>query len=499
MSSLLVSILVCASSAGQADSLPPGAVGRLGTARLRSGDPINAVAFAPDGNTLATASNHTVRIWDVTTRRLLRELAHSDMACSVAFSPDGRLIASGGGGEGGETERDRSILIWETASGKLRQSFRNRQDMANIRSLSFSPDGKFLGWGGGCWDAAPRFFDLTWDEVVPWLAAERTGVSVVVFASRGRTLATADEQMLIRVRDWPEGQERFCLRGHEAAIQAAAFSPDALSLASGDEAGEIWLWTVATGKTAKRVASPAGVRAAVFSPDGRFLVTGESAGVVRMWDAATLKMYGRFEGHNAAVTALSVSPDGKLLASSSCDGTVILWRLGSVPSLAEPSLLPTELAAAWCSLASSNPIEGSRAVGLLAAAPRQSVPWLEEQLGQMTQPSEGQVRLWIADLDSRRFLVRRKAHEDLATWGHLVAPSLREAIQGRPTLEMRRRVEELLNLAATQEHCPAQVRLKRALRILEQAGTPEAQRVLGRFAAAGIPGAKSALGRVKRR
>jgi WD domain, G-beta repeat len=244
------------------------------------------------------------------------------------------------------------------------------------------------------------------------------------------------------------------------------------------------------------------------APDGKTLATGDETGVVRLWELASGKPRGLLRGHRGAIVALAFSADSRRLASGSKDTTALLWDLTSVPT-AEQSL-PRDLAdkqldALWADLLSDDAGTAYRAICVLAACPRQSVPYLRSQLQAAAADRKLIARL-IADLDNPAFAARQKAHAALAGWADLAGPALRAALDDSPSAEVRRHAADLLEQMKTSAYVLSgeQLRSWRALEALEASGTPEACNVLasltkGDEEARLTREAKLALGRLRRR
>jgi hypothetical protein len=203
-------------------------------------------------------------------------------------------------------------------------------------------------------------------------------------------------------------------------------------------------------------------------------------------------------GHDDQVVSLSFAPDGQRLASTSFDGTALVWDLAGPPA----RLSAEGLNAAWYALAGDDAAAAYRAVLKLAGDPGRAVPLLRERLRPAPTPDPKRIVRLIADLDSDTFAVRDGAARELGDLGDLTEPALREALAGGPTPEVRRRVERLLEDAASL--APGRLRQVRVVEVLEYAGTPEARRLLEELAG-GAPEARltreaqAALGRLDRR
>jgi Tol biopolymer transport system component len=476
--------LLPARSEGAADeALPAGALARLGTARFQNIGRVFAVAYAPDGKTLAAGAwDGSIRLWDPATGKQLRQwTGHDGWVRAVAFSPDGKKLASGG--------KDQVIRLWHTATGKLLR--RLPPCRSRVTDLAFSQDGRtvFSTLEGGV---------RLWDVAAGRPRRGLSGLGEMVAAAPapdGRTLATATATATgqsISLWDIASGnQRRRLLDLPRGWVRSLAFSPDGQTLAAGFffQRQGIRLWDIPSGKERLAPSRPGRDNAVLaFSPDGRLLASGDSAGGIRIWEVATGGLRYRLRGPDRGEVPLAFSRDGRVLAAGSVDVTVLLWDItGRVRGgkLAAADLMPAELNSLWADLQSADAARAHRAVWALVSSPDKSLPFLKEHFRPRAAADPRRTAALLADLDSPHYAVRVRAAAGLAKLGAEARPALLEALRGRPSVELRRRVELLLRKL---DASPETLRTVRAVEVLERIGTPEARRLL-RALAGGAPSA----------
>ncbi|MET8583834.1 trypsin-like peptidase domain-containing protein [Streptomyces collinus] len=296
------------------------ATGRPRTVLDGHGGEVWSVAFSPDGRTLATGSKDSrARLWDVATGKTRGTLiGHTDQVNSVAFSPDGRTLATG--------SADNTARLWDVATSKFRGTFFRHSDW--IYSVAFSPDGRTLATGS--FDNTAKLWDVATRKPRTTLKGHTKAVWAVQFSPDGRTLATGSADNTARLWDVATGRSRITLTGHRAPAWALAFSPDGRTLATGSEDETARLWDVATGTTRAVMRGHRGaVEAVAFSPDGNALATGSDDKTARLWHLHTGAAREILTGHTAPVRTAAFSPDGRILATGSEDGTLRLWDVAT--------------------------------------------------------------------------------------------------------------------------------------------------------------------------
>jgi WD40 repeat protein len=448
---------------------------------------ITALSFSADGRSLTSAAcDGWVYFWDARTGRERRRVGqtHDRVPHPFAFASDQKTFASAG-------FQDNSVRLGDLATGKELRSFGKHKEQ--VRALTFLPDGKVLATGDG---QLIHLWDTATGKEIRSLKGHKGYISCLAFSPDGKVLASGGMSVNVLVDDhavrlWEVATGKEIRELETSESPALAFSPDGKVLASGDTANTIRVWQVATGREiAKFRRYPANPRAfgsyiywLTFSPDGRTLASGWGDTPVILWEAATGKEIRRLLGHQSSSGPVLFSPDGRTLASGSGDSSILIWDLtrhirdGRLEPL---SLSPHELAARWSDLANPNAGKADRAVWDLVAAAEQSMPFLKNHFRPVVPIAPRQVAPLIADLDSQRFAVRRKATRALEQLGERAEPALRARLATNPPLETRQRIDRLLRQMSAMggEH----LRAVRVLTVLERAGGSEARALLTELA-----------------
>ncbi|KAF3914547.1 hypothetical protein ABW20_dc0104170 [Dactylellina cionopaga] len=287
---------------------------------------VTSVAFSPDGKLLASASRDSmIKLWDAALGVLVQTLeGYKDL---VTFSPDGKLLASVSASIGNE------IILWDLALGVLAQKFEGGPSY--IESVAFSPDGKLLA--SASHDKKVKLWDVVSGALAQTFEGHSGSVTSAAFSPNGKLLASTSYDLEVKLWDIASGALARTLRGHRAWVVSVVFSPDGKQLASVSHDHTVKLWNTASGALAQTIEGHSGlVNSVAFSPDGKQLASTSHDRTVKLWNAASGVLVHTFESHHDWVFSVAFSPDGKQLASASHDHTVKLWD--ATPGAVAPRL-----------------------------------------------------------------------------------------------------------------------------------------------------------------
>jgi RNA polymerase sigma factor (sigma-70 family) len=379
-----------------------------------------------------------IRLWDPQTGKEISSLSeHQGAVMTLRFAPDGKLLAAGS---------EDGIRIWDIAAGRQLHHVRVPQPQPRERwqdwTLAFSPDGKLLAWFG----------------VDGWIGLCEVATGNVL-------------------RRWDSQQ-----RGTDAFL----FSPDSQSLVSADGQA-VRSWDAATGKERLNFINDMHIGTLALSPSGRMLAIGERPGsaiasksfdkpcTIWLWDAYSGQKIRHIGAPQTMLLCLAFAPDGRTLASGGGDSTILLWNVTGRTSESAAKNKPLTQAEvdSWWSRLAGDALQADAAIGNMIAAPEQSLAVLKKALKPAPPAPVDNIAQLIGDLDSGTFAVRAKATRALEELGEAAEAALWRVLANHPPLEIQRRVEQVL-----QKRDHDVIRQLRALEVLGQIATPEAQRVL---------------------
>ncbi len=284
---------------------------------------VSSVAFSPDGKLLATGDmNGVVILWDISSKRkILTCKGHSKPVNSVVFSTDGQILASGSG--------DQTIRLWNIPSGECFHTLYGHTSWVN--SVAFSTDGQTLASGSD--DQTIRLWNISSGKCFHTLYGQHghTGwVNSVAFSVDGQTLASGSDDQTIRLWNISSGECFYTLHGYTSWVYSVAFSADGQTLASGSSDQTIRLWNISSGECFHTLYGHTGcIRSVAFSNDGQILASGSNDQTIRLWNIPSGECFYTLHGHTDLVRSVAFSVDGQTLASGSDDQTIRLWNIPS--------------------------------------------------------------------------------------------------------------------------------------------------------------------------
>jgi RNA polymerase sigma factor (sigma-70 family) len=456
-------------------------------------DRLTSVAYSPDGKSIATAGwDGTIRLWDPKSGNEVRRLdvpATRDYATAhlsqILFSPDGEFVVLAQQSAPNEP----GVIVWNRRSGERVRDFPGL-------GVAIAPDGKHIACGG--WGDI-RLYEFATGKLVREIHSPYSRIEGLAYSPDGKKLFASvgiprppredglgrlgDDPAEMRAWNVATGKERRTGLDEKAGSQIA-FSPDGRTFALGCS-----LWETATGGGRVELPGHPDIASAVaFSPDGQTVATGIMDGTVRLWDHASGQEIGRFGKEverfkGGWVLSVAFSPDGRTLVSGGLDKTAHIWDVSKITGRPRTSAQRSsaELDADWKDLGGDT-AKAYAALARLVSSPKQAVSFLGKHLQSAKSPDIKRIEQLVGNLDDGRFEVRQQASKDLEALGEFALPSVQKALAGNLTLEVRRRLDALLERLEGASLSAETVRQIRAVEALESMGTPEALRLLEKLA-----------------
>ncbi len=496
--------------------------------RFPAGHPgiVEGLAFSPDGKRLATFSRDTLLLHDVKTGAELRRwIGHDKSIKRIAFSPDGKVLVS--------AAADASIALWDASTGVERARMTAKNHAA---TLAFTPDGKTLLTAAQDKEAWLEQWDVATGKAgTARLLPHDAHTSVPALAPTADWLAYFDSVsfggLTPELRVWPTrighpalappkegdrgarrvrsiGLTRHAVDEERTSLGTRAygfaFSADGKLLATSDSAWAflsdpvVRVWETATQRELLRFHTlPIETDLLALSPDGRTLAHGSGERrplrernvdeVVFLHDLSAVEggvgiRKRALRGHLGSITCLAFAQDSKLVATGGSDGIVYVFR---VDQIVQPNPVPEwkkDLAELWPILADANPAKAHRALAQLELRPKESLVLLRAHLKPAVKLDAKVLAQHVRDLANANFAVRQQASVVLEDAGEQAVPLLQQALKKPSSLEVKRRMETLLDQIDRPLESPSQIRAYRALMLLERLGTPDARMLLEELA-----------------
>lgn len=283
------------------------------------GADISSVAFSPDGKLLATCSyDNIISVWDIKKELEIYTINNPEhfeprKAC---FSPDGKILASIG-------DIENAVCLWDAGSGKLnKQLALNRK--GRVYKLCYSTNGKMLAVAV---NGDVIVFSLPDGQIYRKFKADKDYVPAIAFSPDNKILATGGNG-IIKFWNIQDGKITKSVKGHREGIWDIAFSPDGKSLVSGSEDKTIKLWsTKPLNLKWSKTADSQVVYSVAFSPDGKTIASGGHDTEVKLWNSTEGNLIFKLKDHQDQLREINFSPNGKVLSTGSIDGTVKLWKM----------------------------------------------------------------------------------------------------------------------------------------------------------------------------
>lgn len=297
--------------------------------------PVSSIAFSPDGRFLASGSvDSRVRLWEISNKKILTEFKFEGLFASevwnVVFSPDGKYLAA--------ANNEKEIKVWEISTGKLINTFTQKKGMIiPPGGIVYTPDGKFLVIGNG-WEKTISLWEVSTGRLRYTVThgGERLPMDIsIALSPDGKYLASGSKDKFVKLWEVSSGNIVSTFNTPSERITALAFSPEGKHLVSGHLDGTLSIWELldGNGKLITTIKGHQSLRGVIISPDGKYVVSASSgafASVIEFWELPTGKLIASFGTNRPLINCVAYSPDGKFLATGDGAGNIKLWNVNEL-------------------------------------------------------------------------------------------------------------------------------------------------------------------------
>lgn len=283
---------------------------------LGHSDAINCIAFSPNGKFIASGSNdNTVKLWNAQTGHEIRSFeGHSTWVVSLAISPSSKTLASGCS--------DGTLKLWNAETGTEILKFIGHQGW--IEGVNFHPDGEMLVSCSS--DKTIKLWDVKTGLEIKSFIGHTDWVNSVAFSPDGKFIVSGGNDKILRLWDILNGKQIRKFEGHTQAIKSIAYSSDGNTIISGSEDETLIVWNAQTGEKVRRIDGyKSKVQSVSFSPDGKTILSAYSNGIIKLWDAQTGREMLHIESNSSSMKSIAFSPDGNFIVSGSSSRGIKLW------------------------------------------------------------------------------------------------------------------------------------------------------------------------------
>ncbi|WP_208339402.1 NB-ARC domain-containing protein [Aetokthonos hydrillicola] len=278
---------------------------------------VNAVALTPDGNYVISASgDKTLKVWNWQTGELLRTLVgHSASVNAVALTPDGNYVIS--------ASHDSTLKVWNWQTGEQLRTLVDHSGW--VGTLALTLDGNYVISASG--DKTLKVWDWQTGELLHTLVGHSDSVKAVALTPDGNYMISASHDKTLKVWDWQTGELLRTLVGHSASVNAVTLTPDGNYVISASHDSTLKVWNWQTGELLRTLDVHSHlVNAVALTPDSNYIISASGDNTLKVWNWQTGELLPSFNGHSHSVKAVALTPDGNYMISASHDTTLKVWN-----------------------------------------------------------------------------------------------------------------------------------------------------------------------------